>query len=113
MLFFIQTNLVWSSADNKPFISADWNNALYMNTRRVLFSSDLAARDHHFSSVIDPGTDGSCVVIVYIREYRPLWKMFPCDESFSIHWVCKSPIKTYNAIQKMSTHHVGVGIATY
>ena len=72
-----------------------------MNTRRVLFSSDLAARDHHFSSVIDPGTDGSCVVIVYIREYRPLWKMFPCDKSISFYWLCKSSIKTHNAIQKM------------
>ena len=51
-----------------------------MNTRRVFFNSDLAVRDYYFSSVIDPGTDGSCVVIVYIREYKPLWKMFPCDK---------------------------------
>ena len=101
VLFFIQTNYVWSSADNKPFISADWNNGLYMNTRRVFFRSDLASRDYYFSSVIDPGTYGSCVVIVYIREYKPLWKMFPCDKSMSIYWLCKSPIKTHNAIQKM------------
>ena len=79
MLFFIQMNYVWSSADNKPCITADWNNGLYMNTHRVYFISVFAVTDYYFSSLIDPGTDGNCVVIVYIREYKPLWKMFPCD----------------------------------
>ena len=101
MLFFIQMNYVWYSADNKPCVTADWNNGLYMNTRRVYFNSVFAVTDYYFSSVIDPGTDGSCVVIVYIREYKPLWKMFPCDETISLYWICKSPIKTHNAIHKM------------
>ena len=72
-----------------------------MDIHRVLFNSVFTVTNYYFSSGIDPGTDGSCVVIVYIREYKPFWKMFPCDELFSIHWVCKSPIKTYNAIQKI------------
>ena len=42
-----------------------------------------------FSSALDPGKDGSCTVILYIREHQPSWKTFPCNVPFSRYWICK------------------------
>ena len=91
----------WSSTDDKPPISADWNNGLAAYIYRVLFDGVRDYKNYYFSSVLDPGADGNCVVTVYIREHKPSWKMFPCEQSISIYWLCKNHIKTQNAMHKM------------
>ena len=91
----------WSSTDDKPPISADWNNGLAAYIYRVFFDNVLDYHYYVFSSVLDPGTDGNCVVILYIRENKPSWKMFPCKQPISIYWLCKNHIQTHNTIQKM------------
>ena len=68
---------------------------------RVFFDNVLDYHYYVFSSVLDPGTDGNCVVVLYIRENKPSWKMFPCKQSISIYWLCKNHIQTHNAIHKM------------
>ena len=97
----LQTNHLWSSLDSKPFIAAEWNNGLpkYINFASVT-SNEQPFAMHNVSSSLEPGTDGRCVVILYIREHKSSWMMFPCTLRISPYWICKKHVKTHNAIPK-------------
>ena len=96
--YFIQVNHIWSSLDDKSFVSAHWNNGLAMYIYYVLFWGVNYFGKHEFSSVLEPGTDGNCVAILYIRDHKPSWKMIPCGQPILAHWFCKYHPKTRDAI---------------
>ena len=102
-LLFIQMNHVWSAQDDKPFILADWNKDLPMYIDGAMFHDKTAhSKTHGFSSSgLEPGTNGNCVVILYIRGHRPSLKMLPCGKPMSSYWLCKNPIKRRDAIRKI------------
>ena len=59
----------------------------------------VAGRDYTFSSPLEPGTDGNCVAIIYLRDQPPWWKMYPCGKQISSYWICKKQPRTRNVIQ--------------
>ena len=87
--------------DSKPFITAEWNDGLTQYINRVYVSSKgKPFTTYNLTSPLEPGTDGRCVAILYIREQKPSWKMFPCRLPISPFWICKKHVKTHNAIPK-------------
>ena len=58
-------------------------------------------QQHEIQSVLEPGSDGDCAVILYIREYQPSWKMIPCGKQLSRNWICKRPTRAYTAIERL------------
>ena len=96
----LQTNPSWLTSDSKLFITAEWNNGMLKH------ASDFGAgwlddEDHEFISALEPGSDGDCVVILYIREYQPSWKMLPCAKHLSRYWICKIGTRVHNVIRHM------------
>ena len=86
-----QMNDLWSTSDQTQFIPAGWNVGLPKYVYQTYFSwkYDIYAKNFMFSSELEPGKDDSCVVILYIREHQPSWKMFPCNAPISLYWICK------------------------
>ena len=95
-------NSLWSTSDNKPFITAEWNRNLHMYVDSAGFSPNsmgsLWAEGYPFKSPLEPGTDGNCVVMIYIRDQHPWWKMYPCKNPISPYWICKMQPRTSNII---------------
>ena len=47
-------------------------------------------------SAFQPGVDGNCIAIAYIRETNPRWVMVPCDKRVSIDLICKHQPRAHN-----------------
>ena len=62
----------------------------------------IEGRYYTFSSPLEPGTDGNCVAMIYIRDQQPWWKIYPCGYTISGYWICKKQPKTSNVIQGRS-----------
>ena len=41
-------------------------------------------------SRLEPGRDGMCIAIMYLKSYSPTWKSLPCDKPLVRHWICKT-----------------------
>ena len=108
----LQINNLWTTSDKTLFVSAEWNKGLPKHVYHIWFRSNYASKlryltDVHrgetfaFSSTLEPGKDGNCTAILYIREHQPSWKMFPCDVPFSRYWICKHYALTQNAFHQL------------
>ena len=95
-------NDLWSTSDKSQFISAGWNTGLLKYVYRTWFwwSYENLVVNIEFPSALEPGKDEICVVILYIREHKPSWKMFPCNAKISRYWICK-----HYATARDSIHH--------
>ena len=96
-------NSLWPTSDDKPFITAEWNRNLHMHVDSAGFlpnsMGSIWAEDYTFTSPLEPGTDGNCVAMIYIRDQQPWWKTYPCKYHISSYWICKKQPRTRNAIQ--------------
>ena len=101
----LQMNGLWLASDNTLFNSAGWNTGLpkyvYQTQFVMRYGSDILLEKFEFSSVLEPGKVGKCVIILYIREHHPSWKMFPCDAPISRYWICKHYTKPHNDISQL------------
>ena len=82
----------WSTSDNSPIILVGWNTGLptYVYLTQITTGYDRnSTKTFESSSALEPGKDGKCVVILYIREQKPSWKMFSCDVPISRYLICK------------------------
>ena len=96
--FYIQTNSLWLTSDYKPFTAAEWNHGLPMYASYLMFQR---LRKLTINSPLQPGIDGNCAVILYIREYKPSWMMLPCGKLKSRYWICKNQPRVRNANQHL------------
>ena len=95
-------NYLWSTSDDKPFITAEWNRNVDMLVDTVGFlptGKHSWGEQYTFLSPLEPGTDGNCVVMIYLRDQQPWWKMYPCSYEISSYWICKKQPRTSNVIQ--------------
>ena len=88
---------LWSTSDNKPFTTAKWNNGLLKDFRRV---THISGTFYKFNSTLEPGAYGNCTGILYLREHKPTWVMFPCHLEMSGSWVCQGQPRSSNPIQR-------------
>ena len=51
-------------------------------------------------SAFQPGNDGNCIAIVYIRETAPMWVMVPCDQRLATDLICKNQPRVHNPLQR-------------
>ena len=52
-----------------------------------------------FTSPLEPSADGNCVAMIYLRDQKPWWRMYPCGYQISSYWICKKRPRTRNVIQ--------------
>ena len=97
-LFLLQIDSLWLTSDYEPFVAAEWNNGILMYASDVMFWRMTADR---ISSPLQPGIDGNCAVILYIREHKPSWVMLPCGKLKSRYWICKNRPRVENVIKKL------------
>ena len=98
LLLYIQMNSLWVTSDYKPFATAEWNSGLSMYASFL-----MAGRGTPFiiDSPLQPGMDGNCAVILYIRGYKPSWMMLPCGKMKSRYWICKKQPRVHNVNQNL------------
>ena len=90
-------NSFWSTSDNKPFTTAKWNNGLLKAISKV---SVFRGNSYEFNSSLEPGAYGNCTGILYLREHKPTWVMFPCHLEMSGSWICQGQLRSSNPIQR-------------
>ena len=96
LIFWLQAYSFWSTSDNNPFIAAKWNHGLQTNVDELFGAEKGAFIYTAIHSVLQPGTDGDCVVMVYIREHNISGLMIPCDIPFTADWICKYQLRLHN-----------------
>ena len=95
-------NSLRSTTGNRSFIAAEWNRGLHVYSAGFRTDSEHVWKDgrkHIFSSVLEPGRDGNCLAIIYLRDQQPSWNMFPCNKEVSAFWICKSQPRTHSVLQ--------------
>ena len=94
----LQTNDQWSTSDKTQIILVQWNTGLpqYVYTTHVTRRYATGAITQTFSAALEPGKDERCVVILYIREHQPSWKILSCDVPVSRYWICKHSGMAHN-----------------
>ena len=48
----------------------------------------------NLASKYDPGSDGHCGAMIYIRSKTPTWKILPCNNAIAFEWICKRQLRT-------------------
>ena len=99
----LQVNDQWLTSDKTQFISAGWNTGLPKYIYQTWFSwrHEADVEVFAFSSALEPGKDGNCTVMLYIREHQPSWKTFPCYASISRYWICKHYAVSHRIIRQL------------
>ena len=104
--FYPQMNSLWSTSDNKPFTTTEWNRNIHMHVDSAGFlpNRELAwieGREYTFPSPLEPSTDGNCVAMLHIRDQQPWWEMYPCGYRISANWICKKQPRTNSVLQDL------------
>ena len=56
---------------------------------------------HKIKSPLQPGNDGNCAAMLYIRGYKPSWVMLDCRNIKSRFWICKNQPRVHNTVQRL------------
>ena len=99
MIFSFQADTLWLTADDKPFISGEWNNRVPTNVELLWLQSSWDDKQLIISA-FEPGRDGNRVAIVYMRETHPRWVILPHDAPLAFDWFCKNQPRTLNLPQR-------------
>ena len=96
LMFWLQTDSFWSTSDNNSFMATKWNHGLQTNVDELFGAKNDDFTHTTINSVLQPGNDGDCVVMVYIREHNMSGVMLPCDIPFTADWICKYQLRLHN-----------------